>query len=92
MANPAASFTGGNLFSSGLVFAVNQEKYDGSYILTSLKFARQLFQYTTEVSAINLKMKEGTDIDAFKRKLENTWANVFVCSTVTNSRPTRSAS
>jgi O-antigen/teichoic acid export membrane protein len=58
------------LFSSGLVFAVNQEKYDGSYILTSLKFARQLFQYTTEVSAINLKMKEGTDIDAFKRKLE----------------------
>lgn len=70
MANPAASFTGGNLFSSGLVFAVNQEKYDGSYILTSLKFARQLFQYTTEVSAINLKMKEGTDIDAFKRKLE----------------------
>ena len=58
MANPAASFTGGNLFSSGLVFAVNQEKYDGSYILTSLKFARQLFQYTTEVSAINLKMKE----------------------------------
>ncbi|WP_304245274.1 FtsX-like permease family protein [Phocaeicola plebeius] len=70
MANPAASFTGGNLFSSGLVFAVNQEKYDGSYILTSLKFARQLFQYTTEVSAINLKMKEGTDIDAFKRKVE----------------------
>lgn len=70
MANPAASFTGGNLFSSGLVFAVNQEKYDGSYILTSLKFARQLLQYTTEVSAINLKMKEGTDIDAFKRKLE----------------------
>lgn len=70
MANPAASFTGGNLFSSGLVFAVNQEKYDGSYILTPLKFARQLFQYTTEVSAINLKMKEGTDIDAFKRKLE----------------------
>lgn len=70
MANPAASFTGGNLFSSGLVFAVNQEKYDGSYILTSLKFARQLFQYTTEISAINLKMKEGTDIDAFKRKLE----------------------
>ena len=30
MANPAASFTGGNLFSSGLVFAVNQEEYDVS--------------------------------------------------------------
>ena len=30
MANPAASFNTGNLFSSGLVFAVNQEKYDCS--------------------------------------------------------------
>lgn len=70
MANPAASFTGGNLFSSGLVFAVNQEKYDGSYILTSLQFARKLFQYTTEVSAVNLKLKPGTNVDAFKRKLE----------------------
>lgn len=70
MANPAASFTGGNLFSSGLVFAVNQEKYDGSYIITSLQFARKLFQYTTEVSAVNLKLKPGTDVDAFKRKLE----------------------
>lgn len=70
MANPAASFTGGNLFSSGLVFAVNQEKYDGSYIITSLQFARKLFQYTTEVSAINLKLKPGTNVDVFKRKLE----------------------
>lgn len=70
MANPAASFTGGNLFSSGLVFAVNQEKYDGSYVLTSLKFARRLFQYTTEVSAVNLKLKPGTDVEAFKSKLE----------------------
>lgn len=70
MANPATSFTGGNLFSSGLVFAVNQEKYDGSYIITSLQFARKLFQYTTEVSAVNLKLKPGTDVDAFKRKLE----------------------
>lgn len=70
MANPAASFTGGNLFSSGLVFAVNQEKYDGAYIITSLQFARKLFQYTTEVSAINLKLKPGTNVDAFKRKLE----------------------
>lgn len=70
MANPSTSFTGGNLFSSGLVFAVNQEKYDGSYIITSLQFARKLFQYTTEVSAVNLKLKSGTDVDAFKRKLE----------------------
>lgn len=70
VANPAASFISGQLFSSGLVFAVNQEKYDASYILTSLDFARKLFQYNTEVSALNLKLAPGTDIESVKRKLE----------------------
>ena len=70
VANPAASFISGQLFSSGLVFAVNQEKYDASYILTSLHFARKLFQYNTEVSALNLKLAPGTDIESVKRKLE----------------------
>ena len=69
MANPAASFNSGNLFSSGLTFSVNQEKYDGAYILTSLAFARDLFQYTTEVSAINLKLYPLVSVDAVKRKL-----------------------
>ncbi|MDM8325771.1 FtsX-like permease family protein [Bacteroides gallinaceum] len=77
MANPAASFNSGNLFSSGLVFAVNQEKYDGSYIITSLQFARKLFQYTDEVSAVNLKLIAGTDVDAVKRKIENVLGNDF---------------
>lgn len=70
MANPAASFNAGNLFSSGLVFAVNQEKYDGSYIITSLQFARKLFQYTDEVSAVNLKLSPDADVDAVKSRLK----------------------
>ena len=69
IANPAASFTSGNLFSSGLTFSVNQEKYDGTYILTSLAFARNLFQYTTEVSAVNLKLAPSANVDVVKRKL-----------------------
>ena len=77
MANPAASFNSGNLFSSGLVFAVNQEKYDGSDIITSLQFARKLFQYTDEVSAVNLKLVAGADVDAVKRKIENVLGNDF---------------
>ncbi|WP_287676862.1 FtsX-like permease family protein [Bacteroides sp.] len=54
MANPMSSFVSDDLFSSGLTFTVNQEKYDGSYILTSIDFARNLFQYDKEVSAVNL--------------------------------------
>lgn len=77
MANPAASFNTGNLFSSGLVFAVNQEKYDSSYIITSLQFARRLFQYTTEVSALNLKLRPGADVDAVKEKIEKRLGDGF---------------
>ena len=69
LANPAASFKSGNLFSSGLSFSVNQEKYDGAYIITSIAFARNLFQYTTEVSAINLKLSPSASVDAVQRKL-----------------------
>ena len=56
MANPVSSFVSDDLFSSGLTFTVNQEKYDGSYILTSIDFARNLFQYDKEVSAVNLRL------------------------------------
>lgn len=77
MANPSTGFVIGNLFSSGLVFAVNQEKYDASYILTSMNFARKLFQYTTEVSAINLKLKDGADTDAVKKHIQTLLGDDF---------------
>lgn len=70
LANPAKAFTGERLFSTGLTFAVNQEKYDASYILTSLSFARRLFQYTTEVSSVGLKLKPDADPGVVKRKLK----------------------
>lgn len=78
MANPSTAFVIGNLFSSGLVFAVNQEKYDASYILTSIDFARRLFQYTTEVSAINLKLKAGADTDAVKKHIQDLLGDDFL--------------
>ena len=80
LANPSTAFSTGQLFSSGLVFAVNQEKYDGSYILTSLRFARDLFQYTSEVSAINLKLKPEADTDAVKEKIEQILGEDFCVS------------
>lgn len=69
LANPSTAFVTGSLFSSGLVFSVNQEKYDASYILTSIDFARSLFQYTTEVSAVNLRLAPGADTEAVKRQI-----------------------
>lgn len=69
LANPATSFETGELFSSGLVFAVNQQKYDASYLLTSLAFARRLLHYDTEVSSVELKLQQMADIKQVKEKI-----------------------
>lgn len=69
IANPTAAFNREYLFSPGAVFAVNQQKYDAHYILTSLSFARRLFDYETEVSAIELKLKPGADLHSVQKKI-----------------------
>lgn len=78
VANPAASFVSGNLFSSGLTFTVNQEKYDSSYIITSIEFARKLFQYDTEVTSVNLKLKDDTNESQVKDKVKSILGDDFI--------------
>ena len=77
VANPSTSFESSYLHSSGLVFAVNQQKYDASYILTSLSFARDLFQYRTEVSSIELKLKDGSNINKVQKKISQSLGEDF---------------
>ena len=78
VANPVNSFQSDNLYSSGLVFAVNQQQYDASYILTSLSFARNLFQYKTEVSSIELKLNPDADVDAVKDRIRKLLGKDFL--------------
>ena len=77
VANPATSFNSRYLYSSGLAFAVNQQKYDANYILTSLPFARELFQYDTEVSSIELKLKESADVQEVKKSIRTRLGDGF---------------
>lgn len=70
MANPTSSFEQAYLFSPGVVFAVNQEKYDATYVLTSMDFACRLFDYDTEITSLELKLKEGTNTGTVQRKIQ----------------------
>ena len=78
VANPSTSFESSYLHSSGLVFAVNQQKYDASYILTSLSFARDLFQYKTEVSSIELRLVANADLKKVKNEIRRILGNDFL--------------
>ena len=78
MANPAASFNRGYLYSPGVVFVVNQQKYDANYLLASIGFARQLFGYTHgEASAIELKLDEKADLAALQRQISDMLGDGF---------------
>ena len=78
LANPSAAFNHEYLFSPGAVFVVNQEKYDAHYIVTSLTFARRLFDYDREVSAVELKLKSGADTEAVRRHISELLGDRFV--------------
>lgn len=70
MANPQDGFVVDSLLSDGVVFAVKQKKYDANYIITSLGFARRLFDGQGMVSALELRLKPGSDFNAVKKEMQ----------------------
>lgn len=59
--NPERAFSNSYIFPSG-IFAIQQE-IDNRYMLVPIDFARNLLDYSTQVSALELKLKPGTDRD-----------------------------
>lgn len=77
LSNPEDGFVVDSLLSTGVVFAVNQGKYDKNYILTSISFARRLFDQEGRVSALELRLKPGSDFDAVKRRMQDVAGTKF---------------
>ncbi|MES5134183.1 FtsX-like permease family protein [Prevotella amnii] len=69
--DPTQSFVKDSLISPGLVFQVKQNKYDGGYIITSLNFARRLFNRQGQITSLELRMKEGVDINKIQEKIKS---------------------
>lgn len=71
MTRPEDSFTKDSLLSPGVLFQVKQAKYDKAHIITSIAFARDLFNRQGELSALELRLKAGESVPALKRKIES---------------------
>lgn len=69
--NPMEGFVVDSLLSPGVVFSVQQGKYDRNYILTSIDFARTLFLCQGELSSLEIKLKPGTSIAQVKQKMQD---------------------
>jgi len=70
MANPLSSFNHQELQSPGVVFQVQQSKYDANYIITSLGFAQRLFDYQGRISSAEVKLKKGTSLSQAKKEIK----------------------
>ena len=71
MTNPAVSFNQADIFSPGVIFRVEQEKYDDNYVIISLELAQQLTDRENEASALEIKIKEGTSLRKAIRNLKS---------------------
>lgn len=67
--NPATSFNQADIYSPGVVFRVEQEKYDDNYVLISLDLARSLTGRQNEASALEIRLKDGTSVNKAKREI-----------------------
>ncbi len=70
MANPTDGFVVDELFSPGVVFCMQQGKYDKTYILTSIAFTRKLFDLEGKLSSLEIRLKPGSDFDKVKEQMQ----------------------
>lgn len=68
--NPTNAFVKDSLVSPGALFQVKQSKYDQGYIITSIDFARRIFNRQGEITSLELRMKSGVDIDNAKEEIQ----------------------
>lgn len=77
MLRPDVNFNCETCFISG-TFAINQQKYDDHLMLVDISMARRLLDFdTTEVSSLQVAVKEGYSIKKAKRELATVLGDRF---------------
>ncbi len=67
--DPRESLNNEEFFSPRVCFMVKQNKYDANYVITSVAFARRLFERQGYVSAVELRVEKGCDVDKVKEEI-----------------------
>ena len=67
--DPSDGFVVDSLISPGVVFAVNQAKYDRDRVICSIGFARRLFDQDGMLSSLQIRLKPGSDLGTVKKQM-----------------------
>lgn len=71
LANPSDGFVVDSLISPGVVFMVKQGKYDRDHVIVPITMARTLFEQQGMLSSLQIRLKNGSDLNAVKEKMQN---------------------
>lgn len=77
LANPSNAFTQVYTYPAG-IFALNQAKYDDQLVIVSLDLARQLFRYETQISSLEITIKEDASVDRVEKEIQNILGNDYL--------------
>ena len=69
LTNPSDGFVVDSLITPGVVFSTRQGKYDKNYIVAPIGFARLLFEQQGMVSSLEIRLKDGSNLDNVKRQM-----------------------
>lgn len=77
LTDPRESLNQDELYSPKAGFMVRQGKYDSHYVITSIAFARRLFERQGFVSSVEMRLREGADLQAVKKQIQSQLGNDF---------------
>lgn len=77
LSNPAASFLTDSVTVSG-VFRSDQSDFDDNLVIINISMARDLLQYSTEASAIEILTNPDADIEKIVTKITDTLGSGFI--------------
>lgn len=77
MTAPEEAFEEDQLYSPSVLFNVKQARYDKNYILTSISFARRIFDQQGMLSSLELRLKPGSNFDRTKSEIADLCGDRF---------------
>ena len=77
LVNPMSSFSVQSAYI-GSVFATNQQVYDDQYMIVPISLTRDLFDYETEATALEIKVKERTQVKEVQQKIEKLLGSGYI--------------
>ena len=77
LTNPTEAFEEDDLYSPGVLFNVRQAKYDKNYIITSIAFARRLFDQQDMLTSLELRLKPGSNFERTKSEIKQLCGDRF---------------